>query len=122
MNASEPAEPPLPNQRRHGRIRCEGLTCELGTVIDLSASGLQIEGRGPSPVRVGQTVWLVLRGGEQGLRLRVLIRRVRRQGFLRYRVGGELVGMTPERAVGLLSLLRMSRLHAVPGQARASPP
>lgn len=33
---------PGANRRRHGRIRCDGVTCSLGKVLEISASGARV--------------------------------------------------------------------------------
>jgi adenine C2-methylase RlmN of 23S rRNA A2503 and tRNA A37 len=40
MPANQPVE--TPERRRKGRIRAHGLKCSLGTIADISASGLRI--------------------------------------------------------------------------------
>lgn len=33
------------NKRRHGRIKCQGVRCNMGDVLDISASGMRVRTR-----------------------------------------------------------------------------
>ena len=55
---------PYSDQRHAGRLRCESLDCQLGEVIDISASGLKLRSAKRGGLRVGESVVLELTRGQ----------------------------------------------------------
>lgn len=98
-----------PNKRAKGRLNCELLTCELGTVLDISASGLRVACGRVCPVRVGDTITLTLSAGEVRLPARMKVARVQLSGKEGHQIGLSFVDPTPgfERQVRDLAMICM---------------
>ena len=77
-NAARNAEA---DRRRAGRMRVEGIGCNLGQVVDLSATGMQVLMKSrKAPADPGCVAEVVLSGGDLGIRLRARVVRVREAG------------------------------------------
>jgi hypothetical protein len=96
------------NKRRHGRLKCDLLTCALGEVMDFSASGMKVRYRGRLQVERGQVVDMALHaaGSTQNVKARVV--HIHKAGFRRHDLGLEFVEVTPEVSKGLLALARIA--------------
>ena len=92
------------NQRRHGRVVCDLLTCGLGRVIDFSASGMRVLYRGISALEVGQVVELRLQGVQVSQLLMARIVRAEKAGFWRWQIGLEFIEVTPQITAALTVL------------------
>ncbi len=103
-----------PNKRGKGRLRCELLTCELGSVRDVSATGARIDCGKVCPVQPGQTLPLTLRAGGQSLAAIVRVAWVRRSGQDCCQAGVAFVETSPAFAATLkeLTLLCMEMRSA----------
>ncbi len=95
--------------RRTGRVRFEDLRCDLGRIVDMSASGIGIVSRTSMSDRVGTMVgfrvwapWCqkFVVGGE--------VRYSKRLGFMKHHVGMAFVNLPPET---------MRRLNELPAGA-----
>ncbi|MFN0010039.1 MAG: PilZ domain-containing protein [Phycisphaerales bacterium] len=93
-----------PNKRTKGRLRCELLTCELGAILDVSASGMRIDCGKLCPVQVGQTLPLTLRAASQSLAAIARVAWVRRSGHDTQQAGVEFVETSPAFAQALREL------------------
>lgn len=93
------------NNRRHGRLRCDGMKCSIGVVLDVSASGLRLRcGRGaPDP---GDTVELYLVGSDRCVKFRAKCVWTRRAGLFRREVGLEYLDMTDDMRRSLMVIVR----------------
>jgi len=84
------------NHRRHGRIRTEELQCCLGNVIDLSASGMRVAGRGRNVVQKDQVVEMTLRHAEVEFEIKCRVAHVTRAGFRKHVIGLEFIDLSDE--------------------------
>lgn len=84
--------------RQSGRVRFEGLKCDLGQIVDMSAKGMGVISRSSFADQVGSTIgfrisarWCepFILGGE--------VRWSRRLGFMKHHVGIAFVNLTPEQ-------------------------
>lgn len=93
------------NARRHGRLRVAALTCTLGPVLDLSASGMRVECRGKPPIREGEAAELTMHAPFGPFTVKTRVHWIRRAGFRRYHIGLEFVDMTDEgrKALNLIA-------------------
>jgi hypothetical protein len=91
-------------KRRHERYVSDLLTCALGNVLDLSASGIRIGCRGWCKLKRGQVVPLTLQAPQGELTLQAKVVRKVRRGLRAHELGLEFVGMTPRTAASLKSL------------------
>jgi len=91
-------EPPaIPvSRRRHGRVRCEQTRCTLGTVLDLSASGMRVLIKGRPRLHVGEvaSMQVEIEGGMLVLRAKVVW--LNRVSWFRHVAGLEFVDVQPE--------------------------
>lgn len=93
-----------PNKRTKGRLRCELLTCELGVVRDVSASGMRIDCGKVCPVQCGQTIPLTLRAAGLTVPAIVHVAWVSRSGQDGSQAGVEFVETSPAFALALREL------------------
>ena len=77
--------------RRHGRILCEGLSCNLGIVTNISASGVHLWRHGRGGMKVNQIVDVQLAFGEMGVCIAARILRIKRIGLVRMSFGIEFI-------------------------------
>ena len=80
--------------RRHGRLATEGAVSTLGTVQDISASGMRVHRKGVPPVEVGQMFRLEIRLDIETLAVMVIVRRIVKLGWRRYEYGLEFSELT----------------------------
>lgn len=102
------APPARPNLRRHGRLRCDLLVCTLGTVVDLSASGMRVSRTGKGGHNVGDTIDVRLQTPGLALCVRARVVHLHRSGLLRWNIGLEFVEVTPAIAKGLMEIARVA--------------
>lgn len=93
------------NNRRHGRLLCQDVVCNLGKVLDLSASGLRIKVK-QWPPKGQEPYLLLLAAGDVELRLGCVTRWRKRAGLFGHEVGVELVHVTEEQRRALAGLAR----------------
>ena len=74
-------------KRRAGRLACEHLTCALGEVVDVSASGLKVATRSWGAMRPGDTVRLTLKTKSSAVTVETMVTWVRRVGMRKRQVG-----------------------------------
>lgn len=84
------------NNRRHGRVACELLTCTVGEVLDLSASGMKVLIRGRMRTEPGAVHELSLKVLGCRLPVRARVTWSRRVGFLRHQVGFEFIDLNEQ--------------------------
>ena len=72
-----------PEHRRSGRLRCEMLRCNIGTVVDMSATGMRVRIKRSSPPKwTTRTVKLRSLDGKDRIRVRkVWIRQIDERCF-----------------------------------------
>ncbi len=104
-----------PNKRAKGRLRCELLTCELGIVRDVSASGMRIDCGKLCPAQSGQTIPLTLRAGPTSLAAIVRVAWVSRSGQDGCQIGVEFIETSPAftRSLRELTLCCMEQRSAM---------
>jgi hypothetical protein len=91
-------------KRQHERFVSDLLVCELGTVLDLSASGVRIAAKGRCKLKRGDLIPLALKAPQGSLTLRARVVRIERRGFRAYELGLEFVGMKPSTCHALRRL------------------
>jgi hypothetical protein len=93
------------NRRRHGRVRCDGITCDLGDVIDVSASGLQVA-VGRIQIPLGTDLTLTLDGPDGPIQVRVIVLRCEKVGR-GFELGLKFHSLSREAARGLATIARI---------------
>lgn len=96
------------NQRRHGRVYCQEVESSLGTVLDISASGLRV-GTGLKRYKRGNIVLLQVHTHDGGFAVQARVAWSRSAGFLTNEAGFEFIDLSPEAHRILLATVRNSR-------------
>lgn len=100
------------SDRRFGRVRVEGLTCNRGRIIDLSIRGMRVRACGTwAP---GEHKAVTLRSAGTTLTLPATCVWSRREGIMRWTIGLSFESATPDqlRVVGEMALAHSARLDA----------
>jgi hypothetical protein len=99
--------PGLSNKRRHGRVRCADVECSLGTVLDISASGLRVGTGLNAPAAMSEVALHVVTGdGAFDVLCRVCW--ITRDGLLNHVMGLEFIDLPPQGRAVLLAAVRGS--------------
>lgn len=115
-----PSQPDPNQKRRTGRILPEGVRCNLGSVLDLSAGGVRIAGRGPQPGGVGDKVILKLDWGMGKMDFEGVITRLERRRFFGWAVGVKFENITPARKQALSKASMLAASGEITDWCRAS--
>jgi len=100
-------------RRRKGRIRCENVLCNLGSVIDISAWGVRLRRSGLGRFRPGRELKLRIMASDGILDLRGKVVWSKSLGFCQQAFGVEFVNLTPHQESLLVTIGRSNRrLHA----------
>jgi len=94
-------------RRRHGRVLCRDVECSLGTLLDLSASGMRVRTSGKPPA-IGSLFATTLEGLDGPMLVGGVIMWTKRAGFLKFEVGIEFREVTPAMKQTLTRLARSS--------------
>lgn len=112
---------PDPNQkRRTGRISPDGVTCDLGNVLDLSAGGCKLSGRGPRPGQEGDEIVLQLDWGMGKMEFEGVVTRLDRRLFFGWVAGVRFENLTPERKRALSKASMLAASGEITDWCRAS--
>ncbi len=108
-----PREPQGENpdqKRRTGRISHEGVKCNLGKVLDLSAGVVRVSGRGPKPGNLGDGIMFKLDWGLDSMAFRGRIMRLERKAIFGWVAGSSFENITPaqKQALSKASMLAAS--------------
>lgn len=115
-----PAQPDPNQKRRTGRIAPEGVQCDIGTVLDLSAGGVRLSGRGPQPGRVGDKVSLQLDWGFGKQEFEGVVTRLERRWFFGWVAGVKFENLTPARKQALSKASMLAASGEITEWCRAS--
>lgn len=94
------------NQRRHGRVRCQDIHCTIGTVEDLSVSGLRVSGKGRVPVQLGDTFSITIHTLDGPMLAPVRVAWVSKLRWRRFEIGMMFCEVGPELSRALCSIAR----------------
>ena len=88
------------NQRKHGRVRCQGIYCSFGEILDMSASGMRVlSAIRPPPVDQIVTVTIQTLEGPVAVEARVIWSR--KTSFFKREIGMRFVDLLPSAASAL---------------------
>ncbi|NRA58795.1 MAG: PilZ domain-containing protein [Phycisphaerales bacterium] len=106
----EPMGPDPDQKRRTGRIAPEGFKCDLGKVLDLSAGGIRISGRGPKPGDEGDAIAFKLDWGLGSMVFQGRVMRLERRALFGWVAGVSFENLTPahKQALSKASMLAAS--------------
>ena len=94
------------DRRREERHATNLLSCQIGKVVDVSFSGMKLQGQGKPPVKVGQVVVTKLDAGSQRISVQAQILWIRRRGFKSYTLGVRFLNMKRGLKMAVESLAR----------------
>lgn len=120
-----PLSPARDKARRHGRLHVACATCDLGLVVDISASGMRVEsGRRPSS-RIGEVGPIEIEALGEKFSVPGRIVWIRRTGFWRHAIGVEFGELSPHARHVLVNMARSvtsndDYLRAMPGREQRS--
>lgn len=95
------------NRRRAGRVRCDLTTCQYGTVVNISRTGLRVVTRKPLPTLpagASTNLTVTAAGRSMSVPARPVHNRPRPDGL--FDVGFQFVGITEAAARELMDLAR----------------
>ncbi len=76
-------------KRRHGRIRCQDVECNLGTILDVSASGMRVRSR--KSLAVDKSCAIRLSTSDVCVEIQAVVRWCARAGIFAHEAGLEFV-------------------------------
>jgi hypothetical protein len=97
---------PAANQRRHGRLHPQGVECSLGSVLDISASGMRVEGNGKPIVAMGETAPITIHGFDGPFMVVCRVCWIRKTGWRVHQIGVVFVEVSPVQRAALCALAR----------------
>lgn len=101
------------NHRRHGRVKCQHIACTLGTVVDLSASGLRVKGSGRPKVQTGDRFTMTIQTLEGPMLAPVQVAWSRKLAWRRHEIGVTFLEIGPALSRALTALARASANNEV---------
>jgi PilZ domain len=90
--------------RRHGRVQCEMLCCQYGEVVNLSASGVMIRGKGTAEPRQDDRVSLDLKCLDHDLLATARVAWIKQEDKT-FQMGMEFVDVSADQAQRIRELL-----------------
>jgi hypothetical protein len=94
--------------RQRGRVLTDSLSCELGAVVDLSATGFRVKCRGRHKLEAGQAMTLTLRCPVLSVELPCTLRWIRKTGWFSSLAGFQFQPLTPAQNAGVRELARLT--------------
>lgn len=108
-------------ERRGERFSDALVKCALGTVGDLSATGMRVLCEGKPPVRVGGVLPTKLRFADGSLALKAQVRWCRRRGFKRHEIGLHFIELKPGTGTVLEAVARFGIAEAAKSMGAEKP-
>lgn len=105
---------PASNRRKRGRVKCSHLSCSLGRVLDLSATGMRISGSGFGPAK-DSTVSAEIIGPEEKVQVQAKVIWLRRKLF-RFQAGLEFTGLSSSARRAISEIARMTSSNMLDAQ------
>lgn len=103
-------------RRRKGRIKVELLECDLGDVVDLSASGMRVRRKAKKAPNDDEVMELTLTHLEGELPLKARVVWTKKSGFRKFDMGMEFVEMNEQAQSELNQIIRVSACQTTLGQ------
>jgi hypothetical protein len=108
MSSMLPADKPVSDRRRFGRIRSQDVVTRFGEVMDISASGMRVMCNHHEPPAVGSIMHLELRHPQGSVEVKSHIMRVTESGKGWYELGIAFEDVSPTTSAGLLTVVRLA--------------
>lgn len=98
--------PTFPNSKRGaGRVRCQDISCSLGEILDLSASGMRVKSAARIP-RIGSAMTVIIGALDGEETVPCTVQWIRRRGWLHREVGLKFGPLSAKVAKSLCDLAR----------------
>lgn len=107
--------------RASERFRVQGLSCALGEIVDLSATGMRLRHKGRPPVRAGDVHAFTVESESQAVRAQGRVAWVRRRGVGTFEIGVQFQGIKPGVSRALVQLAKYGFIQARDGERRGPP-
>jgi hypothetical protein len=104
LSASKAPSPEIINKRRFPRFTTKVISCSLGEVVDLSAGGVRLRGKGKAPVCRGQIIPMTLFAHESQVTIKARAVHIRRVGLRTWEAGFAFVDIRPQLAIDIDNL------------------
>lgn len=101
-------EPRGDERRKAGRLRTAEVTCSIGEVLDMSATGMKVFRRGRRAVCEGDRFTLTLKYRHFALPVDVRVVRILKRGFRKYELGVAFEEINPRIKAKLTDLARLA--------------
>ena len=95
FGGAKPTPQSLIDKRRYPRFSTNVIACSLGDVVDLSAGGIRLRGRGKTPVCRGQIIPLTLKAHDSETVTKARVVHIRRVGLRTWEAGFAFVDLRP---------------------------
>lgn len=105
---------PATNRRKRGRVKCSHLSCTLGRVLDISASGLRVGGTGFGPGK-GSVVSIQIIGPEERVPVQAKVVWLKRRLF-RFEAGLEFTALSASARRSIAEIARMTSSNVLDAQ------
>lgn len=108
-----PPPPREQNARRHGRVRAQTITCTLGDVVDISASGMKVRCSTKPDLKKGEPVPMTIHGVNGPFTVPTKFAWCRRTSLFKWTAGFEFDGLTSEARTELMEIARIAAIGEV---------
>jgi PilZ domain len=92
--------PETSNHRKHGRVKCQGIYCSFGEILDMSGSGMRVLSA-IRPPAVDKIVTVTIQTLEGPIAVEARVIWSRRAGFFKREIGMRFVDLLPSAASAL---------------------
>jgi PilZ domain len=99
-----------PNARKHGRVRSQTITCSLGEVIDISASGMKVRMGNKPGFKPQEEVPITVNGVNNPFEIRAKFAWARRNSLFKWTAGFQFGTLPDEVRKELLEIARIAAI------------
>lgn len=94
------------DHRRHGRLRCNSLTCTLGQILDMSGSGMRVYTKKKPSNTVNDITMITINTMPKSLDVKIRIVWIHHVGFRKYELGLEYEDLTQGTRSAICAIAR----------------
>ncbi len=105
-----PTPPRNSNARKHGRVKSPTITCELGDVIDISASGMKVRASAKPTFKAGDVTKVTIQGINRPFAVAARFAWSRRNSLFKWTLGFQFDTLSDEARQELLEIARISAI------------
>ncbi len=98
------------NARKHGRVRSQTITCSLGEVIDISASGMKVRMANKPAFKPQEEVSVTVNGVNNPFEIKAKFAWSRRNSLFKWTVGFQFGTLSDEVRKELLEIARIAAI------------